>query len=369
MREKNQGFLFGGLLLLFFLVFIFRESLLLSIIDNYTVLSEKIILLIPKLLIIIIIILIAKGLISFISSIMNNSLKYFGNEKDLYSAKAIVRYLIWFLAILAMLSVFIGNLGVWLTSVGLIGFGITFALQKPILNFVGWITIMFNKTYSIGDRIMVGDVRGDVLDIQMMYTVMDGLLPNTDELSGKIITIPNELVLTGSMTNFTKTGEYLWNELSVDITYESNWVKAEKLLKDITFEVVNKYVGLTKYDKSDKDVHMERTINTLKDEHKETDSHSEKALILRKLAQLKAEKEKIDTMKKSAMKDIKKEPIVRVELEGSSIGLNVRYLAHYKNLRIMKSEINSGFLIAVAKARDIDIAYPHLQIIQKKSKK
>ncbi|NQU99019.1 mechanosensitive ion channel [Candidatus Woesearchaeota archaeon] len=365
MRGRNKGFLLGAILLVFFTVYALRDEFYESILANYTTFTQGLISWIPKIVTIVIIILFAKLVTSFFDSMLQRYFKFVGKEKEYYSVNSIVKYVVWMLAILGMLSVMIGNLGVWLTSVGLIGFGITFAMQKPILNFVGWITIIFSKTYTIGDRIQVGHERGDILEIQMMYTVMDGLLENTDELSGKIITIPNEQVLTSPILNFTKSGEYLWDGLSLDVTYESNWNKAAQILQDATFKVVNKYVKITRDDTSEQHRNVLETLNILKREHQKTESLSDKEIIEKRLGEAQEEKKKIEGMRQTAFKDIKKEPEVRVELRDSSVGLNVRYVAHYKNLRRMKSEINSSFLHNIARTKDVEIAYPHMQIVSR----
>ncbi|MAG39196.1 hypothetical protein CMO90_03865 [Candidatus Woesearchaeota archaeon] len=364
MEEKKRGLILGALLLVFFSIYFLREEFKSAIIENYTMISSFMISWIPKFLTILIIIVVA----NFVSSIANKMalryFKYVGKEKEYYSVKSIVRYVVWTLAIIGVLSVLIGNLGVWLTSLGLVGFGVTFALQKPILNFVGWITLIFNRAYTVNDRIKVGDVRGDVLEIQIMYTVLDGLLPNTDELSGKIITIPNEMVLTSTITNFTKTGDYLWTELSLDITYESNWLKAEKILKDVAFRIVNKYVTIKK-EESEKHTNILETLKILKLHHKETLKEKDKEIIEKRMVEVENEKKKIEDINEHTKKDHKKEPIVRVELETSSVRLNVRYVAHYRYLRAMKSKINSGFLREIAKTKDIEIAYPHMQLVSR----
>ncbi|MBU0472272.1 MAG: mechanosensitive ion channel family protein [Nanoarchaeota archaeon] len=365
MKVRNHGFVLAAILLAFFTVYSFREEFYNSILANYNVISDSMTSWVPKIVTIVIIILFAKFVSSFFDSLLQRYFKYVGKEKEYFSVNSIISYVIWLLAILGILSVMIGNVGVWLTSVGLIGFGITFALQKPILNFVGWLTIIFSKTYTIGDRISVGGEKGDVLEIQMMYTVMDGLLENTDELSGKIVTIPNEQVLTSSVVNFTKSGEYLWDALSVDVTYESDWNNASEILKDVTFKVVHKYVKQTMGDTSEQHKNILDNLNILKKLHKETVSHSEKKVIEKHLDEAQVEKNKLEDMRMIAFKDIKKEPEVRVELRGSSIGLTVRYVAHYRNLRRMKSEIYSSFLASVAKTKKVEIAYPHLQIVQR----
>lgn len=364
MINNNKNSLITGAFLLILLIgYFFRDEFFRTLTDNYFIALDQLVPWIPRLIISLIIILIAHLLVISITTLLKKYLKYVGREKEYIFGRTVVRYVIWFLAIIAIVSVAMGNLGVWLTSLGLVGFGITFALQKPILNFVGWLTILFNRTYKIGDRIKVGNDRGDVKEIHVMYTVMDGLLENTDELSGKLVTIPNELVLTGSITNYTKTGFYLWDELSIDITYESDWKKAEQVLKDVAFKVVMKYIGLKK-DYDARHTHLDETLDILKTHHQSTrGTHRE--TIEKNMNRIHEEKAMLKEHMDSAWENSKKEPIVRMNLSSSSITLNVRYLAHYKSLLSMKSEINTGFLTVISKLKNVEIAYPHIEIVTK----
>src|SRR3989344_8991050 len=127
------------------------------------------------------------------------------------------------------------QVGSLITSLGLIGFGITFALQKPILNFVGWLTIVFNKTYKLGDVVSINNTNGRVYDIKAMYTNVSEL-DSIGDPTGKSISIPNEFVLTSSVTNFTKGTNYIWDEVAIYLTYQSNWKKAQKKAEKIIKE-------------------------------------------------------------------------------------------------------------------------------------
>lgn len=364
MRDSDKSFILGALLFLVFSLLNFKEQLSEIFSKYYAIVIDKLILWVPNTAIIIGIFIFAKFLTIIVNSILSNYFKFVHKEREYKSMKSVSSYVIWTLAVLAVLSVVIGNLGVWLTSLGLIGFGVTFALQKPILNFVAWMNILVTKTYMVGDRIQVGDQRGDVIEIQMMNTVMDGLLDNSDELSGKIVTVPNSLVLTSPVVNFTKNGLYLWDSLSADITYESDWKKAINILQKVTFKVVNTYVRLAEDEPFDKYDQIVKNINALKKESKENEGSNEN--IESKIEQLKEEKKKLEAERKKAVKNSKKKPTVRVEMRASSIGLNVRYLAHYSSIRKMESEISTYFLKEISKTDDVEVAYPHMQIVSSK---
>jgi len=174
---------------------------------------------------------------------IKNTKKLIGNhlEKVGRSKKNIKLFLnvyesfVWIVVIFLTFSLIFKQVGSLLTSVGLIGFGLTLALQKPILNFVGWVTIIFGKTYHIGDVISINNIMGKVYDIRVMYTNIGELNSDWDS-TGKAISIPNEFVFTYPLINFSKGSNYIWDDITIHLTYHSNWKKAmtivEKAIQD-----------------------------------------------------------------------------------------------------------------------------------------
>ncbi|MBI4438434.1 mechanosensitive ion channel [Candidatus Woesearchaeota archaeon] len=125
-----------------------------------------------------------------------------------------------------------------LASVGLFAAGLTIALQRPILNIFGWLTIVLKKTYAIGDRISIGSSKGDVFEINMMYTSMSEL--QDDAPSGRMISVPNEFVLTQPVSNYTKGTPYVWDTLSIILEKDSDVELAKSLLEKAASEVVGR---------------------------------------------------------------------------------------------------------------------------------
>ena len=148
-----------------------------------------------------------------------------GRNPGLLKLSSLIWWSVWLVVVIIIFS---GGTGGLISSVGLIGFGLTIALQKPILNFVGWLTIVLSGMYKEGDRIeIIGNVKGDVKKIQVMSTVLDGTLENSNTLSHKQVMFPNEMVLTGSVRNFTHDANYIVEELS-RIIQGKNLEKSEK---------------------------------------------------------------------------------------------------------------------------------------------
>lgn len=179
--------------------------------------------------------------IKFTSKLILRYLERIGrNKKNIKLFLTVYKYLIWIFVVFVTFSLLLKQIGSLITSLGLIGFGITFALQKPILNFMGWLTIIFGRTYKIGDIISLNNITGKVYDIKVMYTNL-GELNSDGDSTGRSVSMPNEFALTTAVINFTRGTSYLWDSISINITYHSNWKKALKIIND----VVQKY-----YDKN-----------------------------------------------------------------------------------------------------------------------
>ena len=219
-----------------FIYFLFREYglsyLKITLTDKYTKTFENII-------IFIVVMMLSYLFIKFSSKLLSNYLMKNGDKREVKLFLSVYRYFMWILIIFITFSLLFKQVGSLITSLGLIGFGITFALQKPILNFVGWLTILFNKSYKIGDIVSINNTNGRVYDIKVMYTLVSELNSICDP-TGKSISIPNEFVLTSSVTNFTKGENYVWDEIVIYLTYQSNWRKAFQIAEKIVRDYYNK---------------------------------------------------------------------------------------------------------------------------------
>jgi small-conductance mechanosensitive channel len=145
------------------------------------------------------------------------------------------------LAVLVALSVLVGSVSTFITSLGLIGLGITWTLQTPILCFTGWILINIRGYYRIGDRIKVNDIYGDVAQIDFLTTTVweyGSTWFIAEQPSGRMITIPNSLVLQTAVFNYTKDFPYVWDELVVSMAYESDLSHTKEIVLKAAREVI-----------------------------------------------------------------------------------------------------------------------------------
>lgn len=129
-------------------------------------------------------------------------------------------------------------------AVGLFGAGVVVALQDVIASFGGFIAIGFSSLYRVGDRIQVNETRGDVIDISVMRTtVMEtGNWVSGDLYNGRIARIPNHAVLKGLVFNYSQGFRFVWDEIKIRLTSESDHQHAREMLLRVAKETVSDYL-------------------------------------------------------------------------------------------------------------------------------
>jgi small-conductance mechanosensitive channel len=121
------------------------------------------------------------------------------------------------------------------TFLGLVSAGVAIALKDLLVNLAGWIFILWRKPFEVGDRIQIGNQSGDVIDIRIFqFTLMEiGNWVDADQSTGRVIHVPNGKVFTEPQANYHKGFQYIWNEIPVLVTFESNWERAKAILQEI----------------------------------------------------------------------------------------------------------------------------------------
>lgn len=152
--------------------------------------------------------------------------------------------------ILIALFVVIGVVSIWFddptrltTAAGLVTAGLAFALQRVVTAIAGYFVILRGKTFNVGDRIVMGGVRGDVIALGFMQTtVMEmgqpGPVQGADpamwvrgrQYTGRIVTITNAKIFDEPVYNYTRDFPFLFEELSVPIRYDADRGRAEAIL-------------------------------------------------------------------------------------------------------------------------------------------
>ena len=200
---------------------------------------------------------------------------------------------------------------------GLFTAGLAIALKDPLTNLAGWFFIVFRKPFIVGDRIQIGNHSGDVIDIRLFqFSILEiGNWVEADQSTGRIIHLPNGKVFLEAQANSSTGFDYIWNEIRVLVTFESNWVKAKSVLQDIAN---NHAVSLSST----------------------------------------AEKEIFEASKNFMIYYKHTTPIVYTKVKASGVELTVRYLCNPRKRRGSENEIWEDILRQFKLQNDIEFAYP-----------
>jgi len=155
--------------------------------------------------------------------------------KTRYSFRKTTYILFLVTSFVIVLRIWIVNPQALLVAYGLVAAGVAIALQDLFKNFAGGIVIFTLGIYEIGNRIEIGGKFGDIIDINLFYTTILEIREwvNGDQVTGRISSVPNGLVLSQVINNYTKDHHFLWDEISIPVTYESDWNSAIQIMKAI----------------------------------------------------------------------------------------------------------------------------------------
>jgi small-conductance mechanosensitive channel len=152
-----------------------------------------------------------------------------------YAWRKAVSYITAIIGILIVGRIWVSGFKSVATFAGLLSAGIAISLKDVFVNLAGWFFILWRRPFVVGDRVEVAGHRGDVVDLRVFqFTLMEvGNWVDADQSTGRMLHIPNGLVLTDPVANYGQGFDYIWNEIPVLITFESNWKKAKAILQAI----------------------------------------------------------------------------------------------------------------------------------------
>jgi len=143
-----------------------------------------------------------------------------------------IKYAAVFFLAVTLVFIWLESLGPIITALTLLATALTLVAKELILNFIGSFVIFWRELFTIGDRVRVGDVSGDVIDKGVLYfTVLEtGEVGLGGHSTGRLIKVPNSLTLTLPVINATRGAGYVWNEIALSVTRESDRAKARDML-------------------------------------------------------------------------------------------------------------------------------------------
>ncbi len=264
--------------------------------------------------------------LAIIWSIVKALKKFFFNRiKDSdnrYKAKKLGSFIGFILTVVLLSIVFNDKLGGFTVALGVAGAGIAFALQEVIVSFAGWLAIMFGGFYKSGDRVQLGGIKGDVMDIGVLRTTImeTGQWVNGDLYNGRIVLIANSYVFKEPVFNYSGDFPFLWDELTIPIQFGSNYESVKQILLDIGRSVAGDLPAATKA--------------------------------------------KWDELQiKFLLEDAQTEPMVSLVANDNWVEFNLRYVVNYRRRRFTKTELFSQILQKIEASSDIKFASATFQLV------
>lgn len=243
-----------------------------------------------------------------------------------YRWRKSVNYLTLLVGLVLIGRIWVEGVGSLATFLGLFAAGLAVALKDLVANLAGWAFIVWSRPFDVGDRIQVGAYAGDVIDLHLFQFTLNeiGNWVDADQSSGRIVHVPNGTVLSQPVANYDKGFRYIWSEIPVTITFESNWKKAKGILESIAGR------------------HAEQLTEQV-------------------------EKDLLEASRRYLIAYTKLTPIVYVRVADHGIRLTLRYLIRARFRRGSENAIWQDVLDAFAVEPDIDFAYPTTrQVVREK---
>ena len=152
-----------------------------------------------------------------------------------YKWRKTISYAALLLGLLLIGVTWVERAGSLATYLGLFSAGLAIALKDIVANLAGWAFISWSRPFEVGDRVQIGSHAGDVIDLHpLQFTLNEiGNWVAADQSTGRIIHVPNGRVLSEPLANYDKGFRYIWNEIPVTVTFDSNWKKAKEILEAV----------------------------------------------------------------------------------------------------------------------------------------
>lgn len=251
-----------------------------------------------------------------IRAIKNNDSKYRAKKMS-----AMVGYL---LTIFLVLIIYSSKLGGFTVALGVAGAGIAFALQEVIASVAGWMANMFGGFFKTGDRVQLGGIKGDVIDIGVLRTTLmeTGQWVDGDLYNGRIVRVANSFVFKEPVFNYSADFPFLWDEIKIPVQYGSDYIAVKQMLLKIATEVAG---DLTKQSKEK----WNKLVN------------------------------------KYLLENAQTEPMVTVTANDNWVEFTIRYVVDYKKRRFTKNELFMRILTEAEKASfKIKFASATFQVVE-----
>jgi small-conductance mechanosensitive channel len=222
----------------------------------------------------------------------------------------LLKYIFALFLIIIIFSAYYNKWGELGFIAGLLTVALGWALQKPISGVVAWLIIVTRRPFFIGDRIIISGIKGDISNLTLTHIYLDeiGGTIQGEEKSRRTIMVPNSIIFEEEVVNYTHKDNYILDEVTTAITYESDLEKAEKLILSSVEKIMKPLWG-------------------------------------------------------SFPKRIEKNPHTRLKFKDSGIDVTVRYNSIAKERNKISTNITREIFNSIRKNKDVEIAYPHTEVV------
>lgn len=191
---------------------------------------------------------------------------------------------------------------------GLISAALGWALQRPITGTAAWLMLIIKRPFEIGDRVIIGKIKGDVCDITLTHLHIKeiGGTIASEEPSGRVVLIPNAKLFEENIINYTYTNELILDQVKFIVTHESNLNKVKKIAISSTKKVLSRYMSKPK------------------------------------------------------------EPYIRIYFQSNGMGIHTRYVCPAEKREEIASEITQEIFAKISSSKEVNFAYQHQDVLLRK---
>ncbi len=167
-----------------------------------------------------------------------------------YRARKLINGLAYAIFVVTFVSIFGIKFGDFAVMTGVAGAGIAFALQEVIASIAGYAANSFGGFFRLGDRVQLGGIRGDVIDITVLRTTLleVGDWVQGDLYNGRIVRVANSFVFKEPVFNYSADFPFVWDEIRVSVKYDSDFRHAKKLFEAVAQEKTGEFVERAQMD-------------------------------------------------------------------------------------------------------------------------
>ena len=265
-------------------------------------------------------ILIISAFVRFLKSYL---FRYIKDSANRYRARKFVSFFAYLIGVIVIAAIFSDKLRSLTVALGIAGAGIAFALQEVIASVAGWLAVSAGNFYKTGDRIQLGGIMGDVIDIGILRTTLMecGQWVKGDLYNGRIVRIANSFVFKEPVFNYSGDFHFLWDEIIMPVKFGCDYRLAKEIFHKVANEVTGEYI-----------------------------EHARDAWQ--------------EMVNKYMIEDAKVDPMITIQVTDNWMEFTIRYVVDYKKRRMTKDILFTRIIEEIDKTNDrVGIASSTLQLV------